>query len=281
MGELDARTVQVLLRVIQSRDERLPRSEALSRFIDTYQDIGRREGKSIYLTPADKERIAGILSAEGIDRNTSPDAWRGLSRTAALALGNNEKLARDPVRNRRIAIKSLRPDHKLVLNSAPVFLPAHCHIEADFSVIDVSSHDWVIVVENWESFNDIHVVGGRLEFPGNSPIVVWRGDSSRTRADSVLDWLNGLKLPVAAFMDYDPKGLVIANGLPRLERVISPPISQLRELLKNKGLRDRYLSQIPYCQTLLDRSSGQVLEIWMEIFATGKALPQEQFTRDR
>ncbi len=279
MGELDARTVQVLLRVIQSRDERFPRSEALSRFIDTYQDIGRREGKSIYITPADKERIAGILSAEGIDRNTAPDAWRGLSRTAALSLGNNEKLARDPVRIRRIAIKSLRPNNVLVLNGAPVILPARCHVEVDLSVIDISSHDLVIVVENWESFNDIHVAAGRLEFPGNSPIVVWRGDSSRTRADSVLNWLDGLKLPVAAFVDYDPKGLVIANGLPRLERVISPPISQLRELLKNKGLRDRYLSQIPYCQTLLDRSSGLILEIWMEIFATGKALPQEQFTR--
>lgn len=279
MGELDARTVQVLLRIIQSQDERFPHSEALSSFIDTYLDIGRREGKSIYLTPTDKERIAGILTAEGIDRNTAPDAWRGLSRTAALALGNNEKLARDPVRNRRIAIKSLRPNQTLVLNGSPVILPPRCHIEAECSVIDVSLHDWVIVVENWESFNDVHLASGRLEFPGNSPIVVWRGDSSRTRADSVLDWLESLKTPVAAFVDYDPKGLVIANGLPRLERIISPPMPVLRELLKNKGLRDRYLLQIPHCQTLLDRSTGQIREIWMEIFGTGKALPQEQFSR--
>jgi hypothetical protein len=279
MGELDARTVQVLLRAIQSQDERFSRSEALSRFTEAYQDIGRREGKSIYLTPADKERIAGILAAEEIDRNTAPDAWRGLSRTAALALGNNEKLARGPVRNRRIAIKALRSKHKLVLNGAPLILPARCHIEADYDTIDISVHDWIVVVENWESFNDVHRAADRLDFPGDSPLVIWRGDNSRTRADSVLDWLSGLKIPVAAFVDYDPKGLVIAHGLPRLERIISPPLPQLRDLLKNKGLSDRYLLQIPYCQSLLDRSSGQIREIWMEIFGTGKALPQEWFSR--
>lgn len=278
MEELDPRTIQVLLRVIQSPKDRFSRTEALSAFINTYQDIGRREGSSIYLTSADKDRIANILSAEKIGRDTPPDAWRGLSRTDALALGNNEKLSREPVRIRRIAIKALRTSQKLVLNGSPVVLPARCHVEADYDAIDISMHDWIIVVENWESFNDVHMAIDKLEFPGDNPIVVWRGDNSRTRADSVLNWVQGLSMPVAAFVDYDPKGLVIANGLPRLKRIISPPLITLRELLKTRGIRERYLSQIPYCQSMLDNTMNPLIrELWQEMTLAGKALPQEHF----
>lgn len=86
-------------------------------------------------------------------------------------------------------------------------------------------------------------------------------------------------MPVAAFVDYDPKGLVIANGLPRLERIISPPLLRLRELLETKGLSDRYLLQVPYCQPLLDRSEGPVRELWAVLHAAGRALPQEHFSQ--
>lgn len=280
MEELDPRTIQVLLRVIQSPKDRFSRTEALSAFINTYQDIGRREGSSIYLTSADKDRIANILSAEKIGRDTPPDAWRGLSRTDALALGNNEKLSREPVRIRRIAIKALRTSQELALNGSPVVLPERCHVEADYDAIDISMHDWIIVVENWESFNDVHMAINKLDFPGDNPIVVWRGDNSRTRADSVLNWVQGLSIPVAAFVDYDPKGLVIANGLPRLERIISPPLKSLRELLTTRGIRERYLSQIPYCQSMLDKAmNSQIRELWQEMTLVGKALPQEHFAQ--
>jgi hypothetical protein len=280
MDELDSRTIQVLLRVIQSQKGRFPRTEALSAFIDAYQDIGRREGKSIYLTPSDKDRIANILAAEEIERDTPPDAWRGISRTDAITLGNNEKLSKDPVRIRRIAIKALRSSQELVLNGSPIKLPGRCHVEADYDAIDISMHDWIIVVENWESFNDVHMATNKLEFPGDNPIVVWRGDNSRTRADSVLNWVQGLTMPVAAFVDFDPKGLVIANGLPRLNRIISPPLNTLRELLRTRGIRERYLAQIPYCQSMLDRTMNpQIRELWQEMTLAGKALPQEHFAQ--
>jgi len=277
-ADLDARTVQLLLRCVQSPLDRFPTTVALEAFRARYQDIGRQKRKTIYLSEADKEKIRAILRSDGIDPQTSPDAWRGLSRTDALALGNNEKLANDPVKRRRVAIKALRPDQFLTVNGERMRLPARCHLDI-YEAVDVTAHDWIIVVENWEAFNDIHVATESLSFPGAAPLVVWRGDSSMTRADAMLAWIGGLMQPVAAFVDYDPEGMIIARALPRLQRIVSPPLEVLEHMLE-AGVRGRYLAQIAHCQNTLDAMTDDLVRpLWELIRRAGKALPQEWLVR--
>ena len=275
-SELDPRAVQLLLRCVQSPNDCFPATVTLEAFRNRYQDIGRQKRKNIYLSDQDKEKIRSILRSEGIDPTTPADAWRGLTRTEALVLGNNEKLTNDPVKRRRVAIKALRPDMPLIINGEVMRLPAHCHLDIDYEAVDVTGHDWIVVVENWEAFNDIHRVIESVVFPGTAPLCVWRGDASMTRADAMLGLINGLTQPVAAFVDYDPEGMVIARSLPRLQRVVAPPLDVLKEMLQ-AGVRDRYLAQIPQCQNTLDQMTDDLVRpIWEIIRQAGKALPQEK-----
>jgi len=276
-GELRPRTVQLLLRCVQSANELFAANATIETFRERYLDIGRRQGSRIFLSTQDKEKIRAILRSEGIDPQTPPDAWRGLSRTDALALGNNEKLTGETVKKRRVAIKALRPTLPLMLNGESLYLPARCHVEVDYETASVKGHDIAVVVENWEAFNDIHVAADRLAFPGRAGLVMWRGDNSMTRADALLEWLRRLDLPTAAFVDYDPEGLIIARGLPRMQMLVVPDEEEFVKQLAT-GVRERYLAQIPHCQATLDAMSDNCLEpIWKLIRQTGKALPQERF----
>ncbi len=276
--EFDARAIQVLLRCVQSPQDRFSASEALKNFRARHQDIGRQVGKTVYLSIQDKEKIRNLLRSDGIDPWTPPDAWRGTTRTEALVLGNNEKWTSEPVKRRRIAIKSVHPDQPLVINGESLRLPRQSHLEVDYLTIDVSQHDWIVVVENWETFNDLHLAIRKLAFPGQSPLAVWRGDSSMTRADAMLAWLNILSQPVAAFVDFDPEGLVIARALPRMHRLVAPEFHVLEEMLA-AGVRGRFLAQIGNCQPTLDGLCDDILRpVWEIIRRSGKALPQEKFT---
>ncbi len=278
---MDGRTriIQTLLRAVQSGEERFTMSKTLQEFTDEYK-IGLKKGRSIYLTAQDKTVICEILRSEGVDPNTPPESWDAISRSEALRLGNNEKLARQPVKKWRVAVKALKPQLPLYLNGQAYTLPARCHIDADYHLLgSLADHDWIVVVENWECFNDIHIAAARLEFPGRNPVIVWRGDKDDVRADSLITLIGSLTQPVAAFVDYDPAGLVIAKALPRLYKIVAPDLNELRKLMM-QGLEDRYLDQLTTCQNALDKCSDQnILELWTIIRTAGRALPQEYFVQ--
>lgn len=282
---MDAKLAKILLRIVQSGDVRFSANEAMKDFVQKYgESVASLRGKSFYISPEKKQVIRDLLSGAGIDPNIPPDAWNGLTRAEALELGNNEKYARDPVKRRRVAVKALRPSMPLVLKGQATYLPARCHADVDYDEVgDMQEHDIIIVVENWECFNDIHVAADNpaLKFPGDNPLVVWRGDKDGTRSDAMLAMLRNLKQPVAAFVDYDPSGMVIARSLPRMQQLVSPPLDVLTRMMGERGLVERYLDQIAGCQAILERRDvACIIKVWGVIRLTGMGLPQEQFVRD-
>lgn len=275
---MDARTIQKLLRCVQMDGERVSLTDNLRAFCDEHPTIGRQRRSSLFLGESDKNTLRQILISEGVDPATPPDAWGGKTRAEALALGKDEKLTREAVKRRRVAVKALTPSAAIDIGSGAGRLPAWCHVEVDYSFVSVGAHDWIIVVENWECFNAIHLTAGGLIFPGRAPLVVWRGDTSTTRADAMMEWLSGLTQPVAAFVDYDPSGLIIAASLPRLNAFVAPGLSELGRLLRENGLHDRFQAQLPSCQRALDELSSPIIRpVWELIRREGKALPQEHF----
>ncbi len=277
-SELNLRAVQVLLRCVQSPERRFRATAALTDFCRQYEDVGAVSHAYVDLSDEDKRKICAILTSEGIDPATPPTAWKGISRCEALALGRNEKLANAPVIRRRVAIKALRADAPLWVNNSPLVLPSGCHLDADYLAINVDHHDWLVVVENWESFNRIENAVATLDFPGSNPLVVWRGAAGTVRADSMLTWLGTLRQPVAAFVDLDPKGLVIAATLPRLERVVAPPQGEMRHLLLNQGIEERFLIQLAGSKPFLDSfHDDKIAPLWRLIDEAGRAFPQERF----
>lgn len=257
-------------------------SAALEAFCAEHPTVGYRQGRFYCMRPADKDTIAQLLRAEGITPDTAHDAWKGSTRADALALGNDEKLALQPVKRRRIAVKALRPGMHLDIGTGPITLLPKCHLDVDYDQVALAGHDWLIVVENWEAFDEIHLAAEHLPFPGVAPLVVWRGDASGTRADAMLAWISTLWQPVAAFVDYDPAGLVIASGLPRLETIVAPPLPRLQKLVRARGLHGRFQEQLPSCLQALDAATHrEVRSLWAMFRAEGKALPQEIYLRYR
>ncbi|HUV71166.1 MAG TPA: hypothetical protein VMW15_16020 [Terracidiphilus sp.] len=274
---MEKQLVKVLLRVVQSPEERFAGSKSLRGFLNDY-NIGWVKGVACCFDGPAKTRIRELLKVEGISPDTPPDAWEGLTRAECLALGRNEKWSGSPARRDRLAIKTL-PGRPLRVGNQSLILPPRCHLEADALVIGaIVEHETVLLVENWECFDRIHEV--RLDFSsaGPNPLVLWRGGSGDVRANASQAFMGLLKKPVWAFVDYDPAGLLIAATLPWLEGVIAPEPNVLAELLQKHGLHDRYRSQLPQAAAALDQvSHPAVASLWPLLRQAGRALPQEIF----
>ncbi|WP_295452636.1 hypothetical protein [uncultured Thiodictyon sp.] len=274
MSSLNKQTVRTLLRVLQAPRERFAGSQVLAAFNADYR-IGHLTGTGIAFDQEDKARIRELLSAEGIDPETDPGAWDGISRGAALHLGPDEKFTAAPVKRQRVAIKALA-DRPLCLDGQRLRLPSACHLDVEAPrVAGLLTHDSVLLVENWESFNRIDETRLDLSPAGTNPLVVWRGDNSDTRTDHALGLLRALGQPVWAFVDYDPAGLLIAAGLPGLAGILAPPLKQL-DLDLARGLPGRYQVQLPMAAAALDACASEPVRIlWSIIRRHGRALPQE------
>ena len=279
MSGLSKQTVRALLRVAQSTDERFAASRVLKAFSGAY-GIGRSKGTGLLFDEKDTTSIREILRAEGIDPSTDPGAWDGISRARALHLGRNEKFASTPVKRQRVALKTL-PGNPLHIGGQALMLPPGCHLDVNGATASgLLAHESLLLVENWESFNRIHATDLDLSPPGENPLVVWRGDQSDTRADHALALLQALDVPVWAFVDFDPAGLLIADSLPRLAGIVSPEHERLERDLVH-GLSERYQDQLPMAAAALDASTREPVRLlWAIIRRYGRALPQERYLID-
>ncbi len=144
------------------------------------------------------------------------------------------------------------PAEPLLLDQQSITLPAGANLDLDWHwLVTHCGHTSVLLVENWEAFDRIHQLTFDLSRAGDNPLVVFRG-SPVYRQDHVMSLLRGLALPVFAFVDYDPSGLVIAHSLPHFAGLIAPPADKLETALAATKNHDRYRSQLPETQAALD-----------------------------
>ena len=142
---MEKQLVKVLLRVVQSQEERFTGSKTLRGFLDDY-NIGWIKGATCCFDAPSKARIRELLLAQGIPPETPPDAWDGLTRAESLALGRDEKWAGGPARRDRVAVKTL-PGRPLLIGREPILLPPRCHLEADaLEIAGNVQHDTVLLV---------------------------------------------------------------------------------------------------------------------------------------
>lgn len=272
--------IKTLLKICQSEENRFTRSKMLADFVREY-NIGQPQGRAFNFTVQDKADIAMLLEkTAGIDAKTTlPSQWDGLSRTDSLAFGNNEKLSSAAVRDHRVAIKSL-PNQPLLLSGQRIFLPDGCNLDIDGrSVSQHCEHQTVLVVENWEAFERIHQVNFDLAAAGKNPLVVFRG-SPVYQQNHVVALLQALQLPVFAFVDFDPAGLLLAQSLPYFQDLLIPPLEILHAALQQCTNHARYQVQLPQAASMLDQSlHPTITEIWRTLQNLGTALPQEYFLR--
>ena len=267
-----------LLRVYHSDKPRQAATVSLAQFVDDY-NIGQRLGASLAFSAVDREAIGQLLlSAEGIDAAaTHPGQWNGLSRTASLTHGGNEKMTDAAVRRDRVAIKALAA-RSLLLDGQRIALPLGANLDLAWPWVAAHcGHTSALLVENWEAFEAVHQVTFDLSRAGDNPLVVFRG-SPVYRLDHALALLEALRLPVFALVDYDPAGLAIAQRLPHFAGLMAPPLAELENGLRACTNHARYRSQLAQAQAVLDSAAHpEIAACWKLLQRHGKALPQEYF----
>ena len=269
-----------LLNIYHSEDMRFNQSKSLLAFCQEY-NLGRLDRKSLYFSVRDKQDIAALLRYEGIEASTTyAESFKEKTRSQTTQQANNEKLNTANVRLHRVAIKTFYNKPLLWQHQAANFLPLQAHLEIDYQeTAHLLAHQSIIVVENWESFNQIDDMALDFSDAGDNPLIVWRGEKEGVRADNALALLKIIQKPVWACVDYDPSGLVIAQSLPYFAGMIKPNLAELRAILSdNKGIYSRYLKQLNQSQLSLDVATHpDIVQLWQIIREFGKALPQEFF----
>ena len=273
------RLAESLKKLIMADDSRLRLTESLSKFSIEY-NLGTIKGKSIYFSPVDKEDIRKLLVAKGYELTSSPSAV--MTRSEKLALTPNEKAGGGSLKRNRISIKSL-DNTPLQLNGESLRLPKKSHIDIDILSIEPTGHDCVVLVENYDNFNHIHDSAITLPAPYIRPLVIYRGDKNESRLDVVLYYLDVSKLPVFAYVDIDPYGLVNVQGIANLIGVLTPELTVLEALLSDTKTKrnDLYEHHYAGCYAVLDglEDGHPCQKIWKLIKKYKAGVVQEQFLR--
>lgn len=281
---MDKRLINTLLRIFHSPESRFAAGQSISAFCSEY-NLGMKQGASLVFTEEDKKEIGRILQGEmGIDpTTTTSESWKHLGRAQSLQLARDEKFAGRSVGAGRLRLKAL-PEQTLKVVGGSWYLPHRADLGLDLEAVlgHEIGHDALLVVENLQTFDDIHNVRVDVmgSLPARDPLVIYRGDTQGgARTDAVHTLIESTILPVYAFVDYDPAGLAIASGLPRLDKVLAPSLQGLAALIQTHGIAKRYLEQLTTAPHALRQfeSDPRIAPLWNVIHAAGKGLPQEFF----
>ncbi|MCX8017668.1 MAG: hypothetical protein N2690_07210 [Rhodocyclaceae bacterium] len=261
------------------------------RWVHAEYNLGRLRGTHIEFDERAKHELALTLQAAwGLDLQQA-DKLLGqpLPRHKVAQIWKNEKCRADAVGSDIVWIKP-RPAMPLHMRDGDVKLPPEAFVGLDVQTLlqqlkhdsGAGLHDAFVVVENYEAFLRIGCWCRLIPASVQRPVVVFRGSAGQAaHLDALKRLLQQSHLPVWAFVDFDPAGMIIANSLPRLQGLITPPLDQLRQDLQQRGLACRYQSQVAECEqsfSLLQCHPvlGDVSSI---IAQTARALPQEYYVR--
>jgi hypothetical protein len=206
-----------------------------------------------------------LLLARGY--SASPIPLKNMSRSERLAMATpNEKAGGGALKTGRVSMKSL-PSKTLNVAGRTLSLPEGCHIDSDWRrVANGIGHDSIMLVENYEVFDQLHELTFDLPDDCKNPLVIYRGDKTESRLNNVKAFIDASDLPVLAFVDIDPKGLHIAVGYPRLIGVVAPDYADLKATMDSPASArpDLYRLQLPgvgdYLRSIADNSP--ISDLW-------------------
>ncbi len=276
---LKQRLAETLKKIIRSGDNRFSLTESLSTFSHEF-NLGSVKGKSIYFNLTEKDDIRKLLVVKGYDLTASP--VEGMTRSEKLAFTPDEKAGGGSLKRNRISIKTLA-NCPLLLNGERLMLPLKSHLDIELSSLKNSGHDCVILVENYDNFNNVHENSITLPAKYKKPLVIYRGDKNESRLDAVMSYLDICKLPVFAYVDIDPFGLANVQGLPKLAGVLAPEMSILEAMLSDTKTKrnDLYEKHYAGCYAVLDRlpDNHPCKGLWNLTKKYKAGLVQEHFLR--
>lgn len=261
---LDQTLAQLMQRLLERKAQSTPLS-ATARRLQEDLGIGRIHGKTLDLSERDRQEMRELLLARGYSARPAP--LKDMSRSERLAFATpNEKAGGGPLKTGRVSMKSL-PSKTLNVAGRTLSLPDGCHVDSDWRrVANGIGHDSIMLVENYEVFDQLHELAFDLPDDCKNPLVIYRGDKTESRLNNVKAFIDASDLPVLAFVDIDPKGLHIAVGYPRLIGVVAPDYADLKATMNSpaSARHDLYRLQLPgvgdYLRSIADNSP--ISDLW-------------------
>ena len=242
---LDQTLAQLMQRLLEREAQSTPLNVTARRLLGDL-GIGRIQGKTLYLSERDRLEMRELLLARGYSATPAP--LIEMSRSERLAEATpNEKAGGGAVKTGRVSIKAL-PGKTLNIAGRILPLPDGCHVDIDWRRLSEGlGHKAIILVENYEVFDQVHRLHLELPPAYANALVLYRGDRTESRLDNVKAFLEATFLPVIAFPDIDPKGLHIAGTCPHLAGILAPDEVELRRILSAPATArpDLYRNQLP------------------------------------
>ena len=265
-----------------SRPGSIRASNELLSYLQENNILVTRKGSRILLgTHARKELERALERDFQVPPGTRADAWDGISRTEALALGVNEKATTTSVRGERVAVKALGI-MPIRMGDRNIILPDGVNLDLPVNAVaDVSGHSSVVVVENWEAFEYIHKLSFEISADLRDSLVVYRGQPHGYTIDAARMFLCALDRPVFVFPDIDPSGLRIALETPGFAGLMLPTVEAVEALFcAGRGLSERYFPQLAGSERILEGAVPEdVKTYWSLIKKFGRGIPQEEFVK--
>ena len=241
-------------------------SEAAAYFEQNF-GLGARLGRGYEYTVQDLEKAKNMLFAMGMPLALEAEPMdRG---DAVIRRGMSEKTGTLPPHSNSVAFRVWRniSEEDGFGVGYQVATPVEVsRIECDFTM----------VVENFETFRQLHKYGWLTdEIGGKRVVVIYRGDPIY-KIVCANETLARINKPVLGFFDFDPSGLFMCSELEGLSKLLLPDLETIRRAAINGKRNDLYYDQADVFGPTLDKQQRpEIVLAWAMMKEIRVGLPQE------
>lgn len=245
------------------------RRSAIAHRVAAEDSIGSVRGRMVLYTPGHFELAGQVLANRGFHL-VAPGA--GGARADAPD-ASSEKVGSAPVTQDLVAVVpfGLAPQ----LGHAPPgsFLAMH------WAAALALPYEVLVVCENLEPMRRLASYPWlRCQIAGRPALVLYRGTVETFRVATAHQLVQRDTRPVLALFDFDPKGLSMANALPRMAGLCLPPRDELEALVRRYKRFHLYADQVQFCRGSLDASLiPDIAQAWALMQSMECGLNQEAF----
>lgn len=259
--------VDFLRRLIADRPAE--RRSEIARRIASEDSIGHIHQRSVLYWPEDFDLAARILTNRGFDPVAPVNG--GLRADAPDA--SSEKASAAPVTQGLVAVVPWG------LPMETAHIPSGSFLAMHWEAALCLPYEVLVVCENLEPMRRLHHYPWlRRLIAGRPALVLYRGALQVFRIAAAHQLVQHDTRPILALFDFDPKGLSMANALPRREGLCLPPSDELAALVRRYRRVHLYADQVQHCRSGLDAClAPDIAEAWQLMRELECGLNQEAF----
>jgi hypothetical protein len=247
------------------------RSGPTALFFSEHYSIGTPVGGEVTYSAQHHAAAAKLLQAHQLPVGKLGE---GTSRAEAAAFGGmSEKHFSAAPRARSVSVRCIG---NCTLDGRSLFTPDGTHLVATLEQARAISCDQIMVVENFETFQQIMSYRW-IQWAGTGTLLVYRGDPDSPNRDATA-LVRERAEPVRGFFDFDPAGLIMARAIPadRFVGLVLPGREWLRTAANTPHGRQLYDRQLRAFGSTLDEASEPLIQQnWVFMKSLASAVAQE------